>query len=340
MTLTTCSTSTTTTTAPSMLPQVNTSQLQAFADVCSTVTSIEPLPVLNSLVSATKVVSTTLLPNPMIATASNIALPEKIPLSSLPMMKITKDQEDNEVKPIEVDDEAVKEHAQKEIPVDTPIENNEADGIETVSAIVEGKVDEDVPIAESEPSLEPMDCISSPKHTPKSEDILMSDMAPSPSGSMHVESSDISIVSSDLSEKFDKEITADDLLLLCDLFYLPFEHGSKALRLLNEFHWLKMNACTVVGQRKSSENSEVQEWVRRAESFDNMCGSIEVLMKKIALCDNREICYDLFTYVWEINGVTSLLNSFVKWLALGHFHANINSFTQGSYTCKLKRRLI
>ncbi|EDS33095.1 conserved hypothetical protein [Culex quinquefasciatus] len=32
------------------------------------------------------------------------------------------------------------------------------------------------------------------------------------------------------------ELTCADIMLLCDLFYLPFEHGSKALQLLAEFH--------------------------------------------------------------------------------------------------------
>lgn len=372
MTLTTCSTATTTTTAPTTLPQVNTTQLQAFADVCSTVNSIEPMPVLNSLVSATKVVSTNLLPNQhVIASVNNISLPEKIPISSLPV-PLLKMKDDEDMKPVdeqennkEKEEENKIDENGKEVVEDTPIENNEADiPIEPLIASEEEKPtdDEDVPIAEPdapiqtdplieekksdseemqeiEPLTEPMDCIISPKHTPKSDDILMSDTASSPSGSMQVESSDVSIVSSD-HLKFDKEITVDDLLLLCDLFYLPFEHGSKALRLLNEFHWLKSNASTIVGHKKGGTNdaetttTEVQEWVRRADAFGNMCEAIQVLMKKIALCENREICYDLYTYIWEINGVTSLLNAFVKWLALGHFHSNINSFTQGSYTCK------
>lgn len=74
--------------------------------------------------------------------------------------------------------------------------------------------------------------------------------------------------------------------------------------------------------------------MRRAEAFANMCQAIQRLVKKIALCENREICFDLYSYVWEINGVTSLLSAYVKWLALGQFPAHINNFTQGSYTCK------
>lgn len=78
--------------------------------------------------------------------------------------------------------------------------------------------------------------------------------------------------------------------------------------------------------------SQVQEWFRRSEGFLKLCDSVFGLARKIAGCANRELCYDLFTYVWEIASVVSLLSAYVKWLALGQFPTNINSFTQGSYT--------
>lgn len=166
-------------------------------------------------------------------------------------------------------------------------------------------------------------------------------------------------------------------MLLCDLFYLPFEHGSKALQLLADFHWLKTNAsvlsrhnrnnsaagssgsknaavcknslnvcgadeqlnCTssavkVTDIKDSGKRSEVQEWLRRSESFENLCQNIFQLARKIARCVNKELCYDLFSYVWDIVAVLSLLSAFIKWLALGHFPENVSSFTQGGYTCK------
>lgn len=43
------------------------------------------------------------------------------------------------------------------------------------------------------------------------------------------------------------EMTIEDLHLLCDLFYLPFEHGNQGLHLLHEFQWLKTNSNLVAG---------------------------------------------------------------------------------------------
>lgn len=138
----------------------------------------------------------------------------------------------------------------------------------------------------SSPSTEPMDCGSgmmSPKHLNSDgselptqsdmdaqktvqekpmkslhEDIIMSetDRASNCSNSMQVEtSSDTSLVSNsdvNLDEQkqlSEKDITSDDILLLCDLFYLPFEHGCQGLQLLNEFHWLKINAGVLSGNK-------------------------------------------------------------------------------------------
>lgn len=322
MTLST-TTTTTTTSATTALPEVNTTQLQAFADVC---TGIEPVPVLNSLVSATKVVSSTLLTSPI---NHVIQLPEKIPISSLPVpIKI----QDLEVaKPImDVDEEKPTEE-------------------ETVAVEDEEIVNSDAPkdedeVVEDEKPLESPQEMESTKGSPKSETepMELGSILPSPRPSTPLKLSDDVLMCDDLEAAgdFDRELTADDLLLMCDLFYLPFEHGGKALHLLNEFHWLKINASTLVASgynkntKRTEANPEVEEWLRRADAFEVLCNAIQTLAKRIALCENREICFDLYTYVWEINGVTSLLSAFVKWLALGHFPDNINNFTQGSYTCK------
>lgn len=52
-------------------------------------------------------------------------------------------------------------------------------------------------------------------------------------------------------------LTADDLVLLCDLFYLPFEHGSRGLRLLHDFHWLTMHAAGTLPRGAERAKPEV-----------------------------------------------------------------------------------
>lgn len=98
MSLQTTTTSTTTTTSCSSVPEVNTTQLQAFAEVCSSVSPAETMvsnSVMNSLVSSTKVITSSTIVNPIVANVSNFnfALPEKIPVSSIeiPIMNIKQD---------------------------------------------------------------------------------------------------------------------------------------------------------------------------------------------------------------------------------------------------------
>lgn len=67
----------------------------------------------------------------------------------------------------------------------------------------------------------------------------------------------------------DKDIAIEDLSLLCDLFYLPFEHGSRSIQIINEFYWLKTNACVLVssykkGQDLASAKPEVSGWAPEA----------------------------------------------------------------------------
>lgn len=53
----------------------------------------------------------------------------------------------------------------------------------------------------------------------------------------------------------DKQLTHEDLSLLCDLFYLPFEHGGQGIQLLQEFNWLKSNAYVVMKKSKEEESA-------------------------------------------------------------------------------------
>ncbi len=49
------------------------------------------------------------------------------------------------------------------------------------------------------------------------------------------------------------DIDDSDLLLLADLFFLPYEHGKKAKRLISEFKWLKQNTPSHEKARKKRD---------------------------------------------------------------------------------------
>ncbi|XP_065372571.1 protein O-GlcNAcase [Calliphora vicina] len=402
----TCMSLTTTTTTSTnsktvTVPQVNATQLQALADVCSTVNSSSVTPisnaVMNSLVSPTKVVTNEDILNPISSNiASNIELPKKIPISivSVPIMaaKEVSDTEsedmrdtDNEVSPIKPEDLVGKSE------VRALLESNDKEILPEVvdeeeTAKVDEKLEEDVTIEEKAAEAdnsglsidamvddnnlsplstgnEPMECSSSvtsqisPKEdagkvlaaTAMTEDIVMAETGSigDVNNTMQVESLESSPISNAEMTEVEKipaeasKMTPEDLYLLCDLFYLPFEHGTRGCKLLNEFNWLKANAHVLLDEGKCNNSGgevdtptkpEVAEWIQRAEYFTKLCNCVQELLRKIALCDNKEICHDLFCYVWDIAGALSLLNAFVKWLRLGHFPPNVYSYTQGTYT--------
>lgn len=347
MSLTTNTTTTSSSTCTMKVAEVNTTQLQALADVCSVVTGTEtitlPNIVMNSLVSSTTIVTNTTLSNPIVSATllDHPVLPSvSVPVSSigLPIMNTEgTGYKINDFIPLDDDDEASR----------PPDETDD---------LMSGLTSE----------VEPMEVSSllSPKLSLADDIVMTENGSISSTGSMQIECSDaaVSIQSADemttLPTLFASQpttttphsttavddaanhaaLTAADISLLCDLFYLPFEHGHRALRLLNEFHWLKSNAAVLANNSTTSSSSsstmkpELQEWHQRAERFYALGHSVLVLAKRLASCANRELCYELFSYVWDIAGVVTLLVGFVRWLALGAFPATINSYTQGSYT--------
>lgn len=52
-------------------------------------------------------------------------------------------------------------------------------------------------------------------------------------------------------------LTLDDLSLLAELFYLPYEHGPKAVQMLKEFNWLRANTSIVSVNSKCKDSEKV-----------------------------------------------------------------------------------
>uniref|UniRef100_A0A3P9ITG2 O-GlcNAcase like n=1 Tax=Oryzias latipes TaxID=8090 RepID=A0A3P9ITG2_ORYLA len=98
-------------------------------------------------------------------------------------------------------------------------------------------------------------------------------------------------------------LTLDDLKLLSDLFYLPYEHGPTARSMLQELDWLKTHSQTE------------QEWRCRAQHFDQMCKAVVQMFNRLSNAPNRRILYDLYNYICDIKSGVGLACAHVK--ALG-----------------------
>ncbi|XP_030626338.1 protein O-GlcNAcase isoform X2 [Chanos chanos] len=109
-------------------------------------------------------------------------------------------------------------------------------------------------------------------------------------------------------------LTLEDLTLLAELFYLPYEHGPKAVQMLKEFNWLRANSSVVSVNSKSKDAEKVTEWQSRAERFEEMCCSVIQMFTRLSNSANRTILYDLYPYIWDIKSIISMVKSFVQWL--------------------------
>ncbi|KAE8300891.1 Protein O-GlcNAcase [Larimichthys crocea] len=104
-------------------------------------------------------------------------------------------------------------------------------------------------------------------------------------------------------------LTLDDLKLLSDLFYLPYEHGQTAKTMLRELDWLKNHS-----RAAAAETDETAEWCSRAQQFDGMCEAVVQMFNRLSNAPNRSILYDLYNYICDIKSGVGLARAYVKTL--------------------------
>ena len=181
-------------------------------------------------------------------------------------------------------------------------------------------------------ATEPMDCAITPGSTPVHSDIdspaphsevcvEIKDVCNTPADSMQVDTevpvSTCEVSSSNVTmvEKFN----IDDLGMLVDLFYLPFEHGSQASELLTQFHWLKCNAHAVTNGKSNASSEQLNaaaEWQSRALLFKEKIFTVLAMIDRLFRVPNKALLQDLFPYVWDVKGLMTLVDTFVSWLGM------------------------
>ena len=106
---------------------------------------------------------------------------------------------------------------------------------------------------------EPMECNTTSLENEESEDQMMvestvADKCDKASESDSIKSSPASSSVGSLLSTIKDKLELEDLLLLTDLFYLPFEHGKKAVTIMTEFNWLKSNSHLVIEHNKNNQD--------------------------------------------------------------------------------------
>ncbi|EJD74796.1 hyaluronidase [Loa loa] len=139
-------------------------------------------------------------------------------------------------------------------------------------------------------------------------------------------SSDISMDSSVHSDSEANVTGVDQVAIFVDMFYLPFEHGRRGIQMLQEFSWLHENSYVM---RRSNgqdiDDQKVQEfvsdeWKRRCEDFVKLLRDVTRLYQHITQLPNRSVVQELFQYVYDAQGMASILEALVLWMADGHLN--------------------
>ena len=130
------------------------------------------------------------------------------------------------------------------------------------------------------------------------------------------------------------------------MFYLPWEHGPKAVQFLNEFYWLKTHAGVMLNNQnvtgtdmvtpEDDEDVDIQverpDWLKRKEKFSEMSMELRRAFEKLCNSPNRELVYNLYTYLWDIVCVVHMLVSYVEWLSMGRFSNKYKQLVIGRHT--------
>ena len=93
----------------------------------------------------------------------------------------------------------------------------------------------------------------------------------------------------------------DDVQLLCELLYLPFQHGNRARRYLHAFRTLLslFTPQTDAIVSSSSSSSAFSDAQKLSAEFVTQAKRLVGLFGRFVTCDDRELVYSMYPYCWE-----------------------------------------
>jgi hypothetical protein len=96
-------------------------------------------------------------------------------------------------------------------------------------------------------------------------------------------------------------MTADDVALLVDLLHLPYRHGPRAEALLG----------LLDGVRAAPADAALRA------AFLAAAAQVEGLFERLTEIRQRELCYTLYPYLWDVKEELDILARYVDWLGRG-----------------------
>ncbi|RCN41495.1 hypothetical protein ANCCAN_12533 [Ancylostoma caninum] len=111
----------------------------------------------------------------------------------------------------------------------------------------------------------------------------------------------------------------NEISMLVDMFYLPFECGRRAMDLLEQFSWLYENALAMNATHISEQAlaTTQDEWRRRFSVLQNLIQTVNNLFKYIVDCPNKPLVSELIPYIWDAHGSCAVLLGIARWMNEG-----------------------
>ncbi|CAF4562714.1 unnamed protein product, partial [Rotaria sp. Silwood2] len=109
-------------------------------------------------------------------------------------------------------------------------------------------------------------------------------------------------------------LTIDDIRLLVELFYLPYQHGSNVQQVFMDFYWLRFNY---------NRNQNLNDWRRRASIFHENVKDVSRLLQKLVSINNRALLYDIYNYINDINSTFILCSKYLYWIDDNQKHSSV-----------------
>ncbi|CAF1341997.1 unnamed protein product, partial [Rotaria sordida] len=100
-------------------------------------------------------------------------------------------------------------------------------------------------------------------------------------------------------------LTIDDIRLLVELFYLPYQHGPNIQQVFIDFYWLRFNY---------NQDQNLNDWRCRASVFHDNAKDISRLLQKLVAIHNRALLYDVYNYINDINSTINLCSKYLYWI--------------------------
>ncbi|KHJ86996.1 hypothetical protein OESDEN_13238 [Oesophagostomum dentatum] len=116
-----------------------------------------------------------------------------------------------------------------------------------------------------------------------------------------------------------RQADSNEISLLVDMFYLPFECGKRAMDLLEQFSWLYENALVMNITHVPNDAHSVtrEEWLRRFQILQDNIQVVNNFFRYIVDCPNKPLVSELIPYTWDAHGCCAVLLGMARWMSEG-----------------------